>query len=201
MGVRALLLQIGDELVDTVLTEFPDLTPSERGVPGDVLDRDHVRGAGRVLWRNIVLGNVVVRRTGIEHVVMGALDGLRIEVLQPIHVLLVDLKARRRGVLGVLTQTAHADGPSGSVFVVGVLRLIVLVLCFGIAVVVLVPGSLISFCFLLSVLVVGGQILVGGCSGQPGRVHHTGGRLHFCEQNGGNGGVGGSGRLLPHHVF
>ena len=108
----------------TVLTEFSDLTPSERGVPGDVLDRDHVRGAGRVLWRNVVLGNVVVRRTDIEHVVMGALDGLRIEVLQPMHV----LKARRRGVLGVLTHTAHADGPSGSVFVVGVLCLIVLVL-------------------------------------------------------------------------
>ena len=137
----------------TVLTEFPDLTPSERGVPGDVLDRDHVRGAGRVLWRNVVLGNVVVRRTDIEHVVMGALDGLRIEVLQSIHVLLVDLKAWRRGVLGVLTQTAHADGPFGSVFVVGGLRLIVLVLCFGIAVIVVVPGSLISFCLLLSVLV------------------------------------------------
>ena len=78
----------------TVLTEFADLTPSERGVPRDVLNRDHVRGAGRVLGRNIVLGTVVVRRTGIERVVMGALDGLRIEVLQPIHVLPVDLKAR-----------------------------------------------------------------------------------------------------------
>ena len=59
MGVWALLLQIWNELLHTVLVEFPDLTPFERRVPRDLDDRDHVCGAEWVGWLNIVLGNFV----------------------------------------------------------------------------------------------------------------------------------------------